>query len=94
MTIKDEYADGALGLTEVLRQHTTFCLFFDFDQIRQTDKIAVQCLECGKDIKIRFAELSTRMFCEDCKDTKVTKAHIDKLSQRIIDISNKLLHTY
>ena len=86
-----EYAAGTGSLESCLQQHTNFCLFIDFDQIRQSNLITVHCCNCHKNIKLPYEQLTT-MYCKDCEDVEVTSDHIQELKQRLTTIKNQLLY--
>jgi hypothetical protein len=90
--LKAEYSNGTPSVRECIQQHVSMCLMLNFDQIRQTDLITVQCCECGKDFKVRFEDVARTMFCENCKDIEVSKEHIQKLDERLTTIKHKLLY--
>lgn len=89
--IKDEYQDGTANLEHCLRQHCAFCLYNDFDQILQTDKIAVQCCECGKTMYVKYDNIALTMFCDKCKDTQIMPKHIEALQTRLLSIQKRLI---
>lgn len=91
--IKAEYPQ-TLSLDECLRLHTNFCLYNDFDQILQSDKVEIICCNCGSKYRVRYDELMTSMFCSDCKDIEVTKEHVERWKQQVIEIQNRLLHVH
>lgn len=90
--IRKEYIDTS-SLQFALQQHVSFCLQADFDQILQTDKVAVTCCNCSKEIRLPYEQLALQMFCDDCKDTTIELWHLDKLKQRLQTIQQKLLQT-
>lgn len=91
-SLRLEYKDGATDLRETLRQHTVYCLYNDFDQIRQTDKLLVECCECGKKFRVPFNEVATRLFCDECEDTEMTMEHYERMQARLQEVRNKLLY--
>lgn len=91
MRARQEYALGCNDLNECLRQHVSFCLYNDFDQILQSDKITVKCCNCGHAMHVAFNEIATCIFCDDCKHEPITAEHIEKLNERLRQIKNMLL---
>jgi hypothetical protein len=92
--LKAEYADGVSSLNETLRQHMSFCLYHNFDQILDSDLITVSCCSCNKALRLTYDKITT-MYCDDCHDTEfndddITK-HIANLKQRLSDLQYKLM---
>lgn len=89
--IRQEYAVGFANVREALQQHVAYCLYHDFDQIRHTDMLTVQCLHCSCDMHVRYADIATTLFCKDCKDADIDETVIHGLQKRLSMIRHKLL---
>lgn len=88
-----EYSNGTSSIRECIQQHVSMCLMLRYDQILQSDKITVQCCECGESFKVAYSQIASIMFCDACKDTIVTQEHIRKLDERLSTIKHRLLYT-
>jgi hypothetical protein len=89
--LKTEYCNGTLGLRQCLEMHTIFCLYNNFDQIRQTNLIRVHCCNCGKLVLVPYHSIALTMFCDDCKDCPITTEHLEVLRQRLLTIKKQLI---
>lgn len=88
-----EYSNGTSSIQECIQQHVSMCLMLRYDQVLQSDKVTVQCCECGKSFKVAFSQVASVMFCNACKDTIVTQEHVRRLDKRLYDIKHRLLYT-
>lgn len=89
--VKQEYLDSIDTLHSCLRQHAVYCMLDGFDQVLQSDKLTVTCCACDKEYKVSIDQVAINMFCEDCRDTEVTKEHMQKSQARLLTIKSKLL---
>jgi len=89
--IRNEYAAGVSCLREALQQHLSYCLFHDFDQIRDTDKIDVTCVHCGKHMRVSYEQLALRPCCNDCKPEDLTPDEMQRLADRLATVQSKLM---
>lgn len=92
--LKTEYQDGFANIESCLRQHTSFCLYTDFDAIMETNKVLVECCECGESYKVDYRSVASHMFCQKCIDAGIVpnKENLSKLKLRLQGIQEKLLN--
>lgn len=88
--LKTEYV-CATSIYECLRKHTAFCLAIDFDQIRHTNLIPVQCCECNKTFLVQYDKIALELFCHKHRSIEVTKEHLAKLQKRLLTIKQRLI---